>query len=202
MKNYFPKGLASASDRLGFLTALTVLITAAPTMAAENKITDLEIAKNDHQLELKLSATGKSDSSFYTLRGKNTIEANIFNTSLDLPEGNSFKSENPIAGVKALEINQIDSEHTQILISTEKGTPVEHLLEEQGGDLILSLNRVTKAQTLKKEIKEFGKQTVTNLKQTYKSALNKSENKDDDKTTVASGKDDGDVLIPNPEVSY
>jgi len=184
-------------NRLGFLTALTVLISAAPAMASENKITDIEIAKNNHQLELKLSATGDTDSSFYTLRGDNTIEANIFNTSLDLPEGNSFKSENPIAGIKALEINQIDSEHTQILISTEKGIPVEHLLEEQGDELILSLNRVTKAQTLKKEIKEFGKQAVTNLKQSYKSALNK----DNDKTIVASSKNDGDVLIPNPEIT-
>lgn len=189
MKNY--------CNRLGFLTALTVLISAAPAMASENKITDIEIAKNNHQLELKLSATGDTDSSFYTLRGDNTIEANIFNTSLDLPEGNSFKSENPIAGIKALEINQIDSEHTQILISTEKGIPVEHLLEEQGDELILSLNRVTKAQTLKKEIKEFGKQAVTNLKQSYKSALNK----DNDKTIVASSKNDGDVLIPNPEIT-
>ena len=196
MKNY-----CSACDRIGFLTALTVMITAAPAMAANNKITDLEIAKNDRQLELKLSATGKGESSFYTLRGKNTIEANIVNTSLDLPEGNSFKQENPIAGVKAIEINQIDSEHTQILVSTEKDVPIEHLFKEQGEDLILSLNRITKTQTLKKEIKEFGQQTVTNLKQTYKSALNKSENKDDDKKTVASGKDDGDILIPNPEVT-
>ena len=195
MKNY-----CSACDRIGFLTALTVMITAAPAMAANNKITDLEIAKNDRQLELKLSATGKGESSFYTLRGKNTIEANIVNTSLDLPEGNSFKQENPIAGVKAIEINQIDSEHTQILVSTEKDVPIEHLFKEQGEDLILSLNRITKTQTLKKEIKEFGQQTVTNLKQTYKSALNKSE-KDDDQKTVASGKDDGDILIPNPEVT-
>ena len=188
-------------NRLGFLTALTVMITAAPSIAAENKIIDLEIAKNHHQLELKLSATGKNNSSFYTLRGDNTIEANIFNTSLELPEGNSFIEKNPIAGVKALEINQIDSEHTQILISTEKGVPVEHLLEEEGNDLILSLNRVTKAQTLKQEIKEFGQQTVTHLKQTYKSAFNKSESKKQEKSTVASGKNDTDILIPNPEIS-
>ena len=210
MKDYCPQGflknialhtasLRSMSDRLGFLTALTVLIAAAPSMAAENKITELEIAQNNHQLELKLSAEGKGKSSFYTLRGDNTIEANIFNTNLELPEGNSFKSENPIAGVKTLEINQIDSEHTQIFISTEKDVAVEHLLEQQGDDLILSLNRVSKAQTLKQGIKEFGQQTVSNLKQTYKSALNKSEDKQG-KSTVASNQGDGDVLIPNPEI--
>ncbi|MEO1671295.1 MAG: secretin N-terminal domain-containing protein, partial [Cyanobacteria bacterium J06631_2] len=193
MKNYCPKG---------FLTALTVLIAAAPTMAAENKITDIEIAKNSHQLELKLSTTSKDDASFYTLRDDNTIEANILNTNLELPEGSSFKEENPLAGVKALEINQIDSEHTQILITTEKNTPVEHLLEAQGDDLVLSLNRITKAQTLKQGIKEFGQKTVTSLKQTYKSALAHSKTKGNDKETVASSKNnaESDVLIPNPEV--
>ena len=220
MKNYCTKGLASCSiastggtpatafraplrstsARLGFFSALAVMITAAPSLAASSTITDIEIAKNNSQLELKLLATGKDDASFYTLHGKNTIEANILNTNLDLPEGNSFKSENPIAGVKALEINQIDSEHTQILISTEKDVPVEHLLEKQGDDLVLSLNRVTKAQTLKKEIEELGQKTVTNLKQTYKSALGKSKTKDNDKELEIAEKDDSDVLIPNPEI--
>ena len=193
MKNY--------CDRLGFFSALAVMITAAPSLAASSTITDIEIAKNNSQLELKLLATDKDDASFYTIRGKNTIEANILNTNLELPEGNSFKSENPIAGVKALEINQIDSEHTQILISTEKDVPVEHLLEEQGDDLVLSLNRETKAQTLKKEIKQLGQKTVTNLKQTYKSALGQSKTKDNDKELEIAEKDDSDVLIPNPEIT-
>lgn len=205
MKNYCPKGLTplrSASDRLGFLTALTVMVTAAPSMAATNKITDLEIAKSNNQLELKLLATNKADASFYTLRGKNTIEANILNTTLDLPEGKSFKQDNPIAGVKALEINQIDSEHTQVLISTEADTAIESLFKQEGDDLILTLNRVTKADTLKQEIKEFGQKTMTNLKQTYKSALSQSKDKDNHKETVDAEKDslDSEVLIPDPEV--
>lgn len=177
------------------------MVTAAPSMAATNKITDLEIDKSNNQLELKLSATNKADASFYTLRGDNTIEANILNTSLDLPEGSSYKQDNPIAGVKALEINQIDGKNTQILISTEANTPVESLLKQEGDDLILTLNRVTKADTLKQEIKEFGQKTVTNLKQSYKSALGQSKDKDNEKAEDSNKADaDSDVLIPNPEV--
>ncbi|MEN9520955.1 MAG: ral secretion pathway protein [Cyanobacteriota bacterium] len=204
MKNYCPKGLLplrSTCDRLGFLTALTVMIAAAPSMAADNKITDLEITKSNHQLELKLSATNQKNASFYTLRGDNTIEANILNTSLDLPAGNSLQEDNPMPGVKALEINQIDNEHTQILISTEANTPVESLLKQEGDDLILTLNRVTKADTLKQEIKDLGQKTVNNLKQTYKSALGQSKDKDNEKTEDSTKAEaDSDVLIPNPEV--
>lgn len=213
MKNYCPKEflkdtashitpLRSASDRLGFLTALTVMLTAAPSIAATNKITDLEIDRDNNQLELKLSTTSQNNASFYTLRGDNTIEANILNTSLDLPAEKSFKKDNPLAGVEALEINQIDGKNTQILISTEANTPVESLFKQEGDDLILTLNRVTKADLLKQEVKEFGQKTVTNLKQTYKSALGQSKDKDNEKAGVDSSKNsaDSDVLIPNPPV--
>ncbi|MEM7758597.1 MAG: AMIN domain-containing protein, partial [Cyanobacteria bacterium P01_A01_bin.40] len=209
-------------DRLGFLTALTVMISAAPAIAAEHKVTDIELAKNSHQLELKLSTTSKveQNASFYTLRNDNTIEANLLNTDLDLPVGDSFKQVNPMPGVKAVEINQVDREHTQIIISTVADVPVEHLLEQQGDELILSLNRVTKTQSLKRELKQLGHQTVKNIKQTYrtiqapefirgtrpyKSALGQKKTKDDQKSTLASSKsksdsEASDVLIPNPEI--
>ena len=192
MKNY--------CNHLGFLSALAMIITAAPSLAASSTITDIEIAKNNSQLELKLLSNGEDEASFYTIRGKNTIEANILNTNLDLPEGTSFKSDNPIAGVKTLEINQIDSEHTQIFISTEKGVPVEHLLEKQGDDLVLNLNRITKVDALKQEIKEFSQKTVSNLKQTYNSAWSRAKNKDNDKKLEIASKD-RDILIPNPEIT-
>ncbi len=215
MKNYCPKGflkdtashiapLRSTSDRLGFLTTLTVMLACAPSMAAERTITDIELEKNSHQLELKLSAIDKADTkaSFYTLRDGNTIEANLLNTNLTLPQGKSFKQTNPIPGVKAVEVNQIDSKHTQIVVSTEADIPVEHLLEQQGNELILSLNRVTKAQTLQREVTEFGHQTIKNIKQTYKSALGQKKTKDDEKSSLDSDKNnaDSDVLIPNPEI--
>ncbi len=214
MKNYCTKALAphrpkgltplrSTSDRLGFLTTLTVMLACAPSMAAERTITNIELEKNNHQLELKLAATNKADTdaSFYTLRDGNTIEANLLNTNLTLPQGKSFKQINPIPGVNAVEVNQIDSKHTQIIVSTEADIPVEHLLEQQGDNLILSLNRVTKAQSFQREVTEFGHQTVQNIKQTYKSALGQKKTKDDEKSSLDSDKNnDSEVLIPNPEI--
>jgi type IV pilus assembly protein PilQ len=191
-------------DRLGFLTTLTVMLMAAPSIAAERKITNIELDTNNNQLELKLATSNKSvDASFFTVRNGNTIEANLLNTNLDLPQGNSFKQENPLPGIKAVAINQVDQEHTQILIDTEPGIPVEHLLKSQGNNLILSLNRVTKAQSFQREIKQLSQQAITNIKQTYKSALGEKQTKDNEKLTETSSKnnsENSDILIPNPEV--
>lgn len=193
------------SDRL-ILTALAMIVTAAPAMAAERTITDIEIEKNKNNAGLELKLSGKKnnpDSSFFSLRRGNIIEANLLNTNLNLPEGKSFKQENPLPGVKALEINQIDREHTQIIISTEANSAIEHLLEERENELILSLNRQTKAQSFKQEIEQFGQKTVKKIEQTYKTALGQKKTKDNEKNTTASDKqnvDDADVLIPNPEI--
>ncbi len=271
MKNY--------CDRLGFLTALTVMLMAAPSNAAERNITDIEIDRDNNQLELKLSANKRSseksnllhksplnppplptppqfwggndwsppslgeirgggdfksfspqpwgaggakaskssaktafqispnkadaDTSFFTLRKDNLIEANLLNTNLDLPAGNSFKQDNPIAGIKSIDVHQVDREHTQILISTEPDVPIEHLLEQQGDNLVLSLNRLTKAQSFQRELSQFGNKTVKQIKQTYKSALGQKKTKDNEKPTLVAQTDDlkkPDVLIPNPKI--
>lgn len=197
MKNY--------CDRLGFLTTLTVILMAAPSIAAENQITDIDLDKSNHQLELKLARTSKtnSEASFFTVRHGNTIEANLLNTNLDLGIGNSYQQDNPLPGIKAVAIKQVDPEHTQILIDTEPDMAIEHLLQQQGDNLILSLNRVTKAQSLQRGIKEFSQQAVSNLKQTYKSALGEKKTKDNVKEVETFDKneqDNSDVLIPNPEV--
>ena len=197
------------SDRLSFLTALAVLVTAAPSIAAEQTITDINLESNRDRLKLKLAADGKvnADASFYTLQQGNTIEATLLNTDLDLPEGNSFKQQNPLPGIKAVEIARRDRQHTQIVVTTEANAAIEPLLTQEEDALILSLNRETKAESLKRELKQFGQKTVKNLKQTYKSALGTKKTKDDSKEDAKSdlvaqqkNYDDSEVLIPNPEI--
>ena len=192
MKNY--------RDRLGFLTALTLMLVSTNAHAAERQITDVKLESNNHQLELKLSAT-ESDgaASFYTVRDGNTIEANLLDTNLDLSQGDSFKQLDPILGVTAVEINRVDNQHTQVVVSTAPDMAIEHLLEQRGDDLVLSLNRVTKAQSFQREVEQFGKKTAKKIEQTYKTALGQKRTKDD-KKSVSSKDTSNDVLIPNPEI--
>ncbi len=269
MKNY--------CDRLGFLTALTVMLMAAPSNAAERNITDIEIDTDNNQLELKLklsadkgsseklnllhksplnprqflqrreppqrtgspslgdsqssspqpwgaggakaskglaktafqisSKIADANTSFFTLRKDNLIEANLLNTNLDLPAGKSFKQDNPLNGIKSIDVHQVDQEHTQVLISTEPDMPIEHLLEQQGDNLVLSLNRVTKAQSFQRELSQFGNKAIKQIEETYKSAIGQEKTKDNEKPTekpiIVAQKDDSekpDVLIPNPDI--
>ncbi len=200
MKNY--------CDRLGFLATLTIILLAAQTtLAAERQITGIEVEKHKNEVELKLSASTDTDTdnsaSFFTVRNGNTIEANLLNTNLDLPQGDSFKQENLIPGVKAVEINTVDQKHTKITISTEDNVSIEHLLKQQGNDLILSLNGLTKAQSFQKGLQDLSQEAIKNIKQTYKSALGNQKTKGEEKLSATPSKnasEDSDILIPNPEI--
>ncbi len=186
-------------DRLGFLAGLTAMILAAQTaVAAENKITNIELDKSKNELELKLKTDLDTniDSSFFTLRDDNTIEANLLNTKLDLPEGNSFRQQQPFKGIQAIEIHQIDGEHTQIIISTEPDIALEHLIEQHGKEIILSLNKeASPKRSLSRELKQFGQQAIENIKNTYKSAFKGKQTKGEEKSEIVNSKDNPEIVI-------
>ncbi|MGF1541636.1 MAG: secretin N-terminal domain-containing protein [Pleurocapsa sp.] len=196
-------------DRLGFLAGLTVMMLASQTaVAAENKIIDIQLDKQQNEIELKLNneITSDSNSSFFTLHHGNTIEANLLNTKLDLPEGNSYRQEQPFKGVEAIEIHQIDGEHTQIVISTESEITLEDFIQQNGQEIILSLAPEAK---LSVDLKQIGKQAIENLKNTYKSAFNSQQTKGEAKSevnskenseVVISNSDNSNILVPNPEI--
>jgi type IV pilus assembly protein PilQ len=188
-------------DRLGFLAGLTVMVLAAQTaVAAENKITDIELNKEQQEIELKLNneISSDSNSSFFTLRNGNTIEANLLNTKLDLPEGNSYRQEKPFKGIEAIEVHQLDGEHTQIIITTESDIASENFIQQHGKEIILSLAPEAKFPV---DLKQIGKQAIKNLKNTYKSAFDSQQTKGDEKSeTLISNSNNSDVLVPNPEI--
>ena len=197
MKNY--------CDCLGFLTGLTVILLAAQTsLAAEQKITAVQLEQNGNEVELKLGTKGKTNnaSSFFTVRRGNLIEANLLNTELQLPEGDSFRQDNPLPGIKTLEIHRLDGDHTQITVDTEKDAAIDHLLQQKGQEIVLNLSRPTLKESIQSRIKDLSQKAVKNIKQTYKSTV-ASQTKDNDKphnSVIEYNSLDSDVLIPNPEV--
>jgi type IV pilus assembly protein PilQ len=188
-------------DRIGFWAGLTaILLVASPSLAAQQKITEVKINESQNDLELKL----KNDvsPSFFTVREGNIIKANLLHTDLDLPQGKSFRQENPLPGIKTVEINRLDQEHTQIIIATEEDISLENLIQQQGKDLILSFDRLQTSDSLSEKFNLA--QAITNIKNTYQSVVTGKQTKDDTKDSKIKKErefNQPDVLIPNPEVT-
>jgi type IV pilus assembly protein PilQ len=184
-------------DRLGFIAGLTVMVLAAqPSVAAQRQITGIDLESNDHQVELKLTTnTQDSQASFVTIRRGNVIEANLLNTELKIPQKSSFTRDNPLPGIQKVEVNSLDREHTKISITIEPGADIDEILQQQGKDILLSLNEPTATQKFQK----FSLGAIDNLKQIYHNAIASKQTKDDEKPTSKSSAN-SDILIPNPDI--
>jgi type IV pilus assembly protein PilQ len=184
-------------DRLGFIAGLTVMVlTAQPSVAAQRQITGIDLESNDHQVELKLTTnTQDSQASFVTIRRGNVIEANLLNTELKIPQKSSFTRDNPLPGIQKVEVNSLDREHTKISITIEPGADIDEILQQQGKDILLSLNEPTATQKFQK----FSLGAIDNLKQIYHNAIASKQTKDDEKPTSKSSAN-SDILIPNPDI--
>ena len=192
MKNYY--------NQIRFLTtAVLIFLVANPSKAANRQIAGVKLNSTNKGIELRLKTAEKSGnpSSFFTVSGDNSLEANLINTELKLPQGTNFHRENPFPGIAEIAVRQLDENNTQISISGDRGVVVKPTLQEQEGEIVLSLTPDAKTKKsslqstlvrLKSSFKEVIAQLPTQKKQVNSSRSNNP------------GRQNSDVLVPNPEI--
>lgn len=199
MNNYY--------DRLGFVAGLTVMVLAAqPSLAAQRQITGIDLNTSNHTVELKLATNAKnkpSKASFFTIRHGNVIEANLLNTELKLPQKSNFKQDNPLPGIKTVEIKALDREHTKIAITIEPGADIEEILKQQGQDILLSLDRPNITEKFYNGLQKLSSNAIDNFQQTYRDAIASNQTKNERKPSHKSKVNpsaNSEVLISNPDI--
>ena len=193
MKNYY--------NQIRFLTtAALIFLVANPSKAANRQIDGIKLNSTNNGIELRLKTAEKSGnpSSFFTVSGDNSLEANLINTELKLPQGTNFHQENPFPGITEIAVRQLDENNTQISISGEKSVAVKPTLQEHEGEIVLSLT--PDAKTPKSSLHS----TLVRLKSSFKDAIAKLPTRK--KQVDSSAKDnnpgtqDSNILVPNPEI--
>ena len=193
MNNYY--------NQIRFLTtAALIFLVANPSKAANRQIAGVKLHSTDNGIELRLKTAEKAgnNSSFFTVREDNSLEANLINTELKLPQGKNFHQKNPLPGITEIEVRQLDENNTQISISGEKGVAVKPALKEQEGEIVLSLT--PDAKTKQSSFQE----TLTRIKSSFKDALaqlpGQKEKVYSTPRNSNPGTQNSNVLVPNPEI--
>ncbi|RAM52236.1 MAG: general secretion pathway protein GspD [Hapalosiphonaceae cyanobacterium JJU2] len=98
------------------LGATTIVFLAAqPVKAQVTQITDVQLKTVNGGVNVVLkTSSGSRPQIFMTQRGK-TLVADIINTQLRLPQGNSFRKENPIPGIASIQVTQLDTNSIRVL---------------------------------------------------------------------------------------
>ena len=116
------------------------LLAAQPVWAAATQVTAVELNRSGEQLELMLETqAGDERPQIFTVSRGNDLVADIWNTQLNLKEGNSFQQANPMPGITAIKVSQLDSSSIRVTVQGAEGPPKGQILQSQTGGITLGI---------------------------------------------------------------
>ncbi len=119
--------------------AVVVLMATQPGYTQIAKITNIQLNQTNSGLNLVLgTSTGKRPQVFTSKRG-NSFVADIINTQLQLPQGDTFRQVNPAPGVVSVIINRLDANSIRIVVTGTNSAPNGQISDRNGKGLTLSL---------------------------------------------------------------
>ncbi|MEP6516975.1 AMIN domain-containing protein [Microcoleus vaginatus] len=116
-----------------------VLIAQAPVWAAPTQVTGVQVSQGNNGVNIVL-ATEKGDRpQVFAINNGNTYQATIINTQLRLPQGNSFRQDNPAPGISSVEISQVEANSIRVVVAGTNGVPNGQIVPGQGQSIVLSV---------------------------------------------------------------
>ncbi|GAX39421.1 type II and III secretion system protein [Tolypothrix sp. NIES-4075] len=118
--------------------AAFVFVAAQPVSAQTTQITDVQLNPVDGGINLVLKTSSGSRPQVFTTKQGKSLVADIINTQLRLPQGNSFRQDNPAPGITSVAINQLDANSIRVTVIGEKGVPNTQPVKRGGSGITLS----------------------------------------------------------------
>ncbi|MEG3931375.1 MULTISPECIES: AMIN domain-containing protein [unclassified Microcoleus] len=116
-----------------------VLIAQAPVLAVPTQVTGVQISQGNNGVNIVM-ATEKGDRpQVFAINNGNTYQATIINTQLRLPQGNSFRQDNPAPGISSVEITQVEANSIRVVVAGTNGVPNGQIVPGQGQSIVLSV---------------------------------------------------------------
>ncbi len=121
------------------LTSSVATLIAMPAQAQVAQVTNVRLNQTPSGLQVILETQdGRPLQSFTASNGRIFI-ADIITTQLRLPDGNSFRANNPAPGINSVEVIPLDTNSIRVRIVSETDTPVAQI-QRSDRDFILSVN--------------------------------------------------------------
>ncbi|MEH2044039.1 AMIN domain-containing protein [Nostoc sp.] len=104
-------------------TAAFVFLTAQPVWAQISQVTGVQLNPVNGGISVALkTSSGSRPQVFTTKRGK-ALVADIINTQLRLPQGNTFRQDNPAPGIASVEVSQLDANSIRVTVTGSNNAP-------------------------------------------------------------------------------
>jgi type IV pilus assembly protein PilQ len=124
-----------------FSSVAGVIVAQAPVFAAPTQVTGVQVSQGNNGVNIVL-ATQKGDRpQVFAINSGNTYQATIINTQLRLPQGNSFRQDNPAPGISSVEISQVEANSIRVVVAGTNGVPNGQIVQGQGQGITLNVAR-------------------------------------------------------------
>lgn len=119
-------------------------------LAAATQVTAVQLNPTDNGVEVMLK-TSEGDRSgkdtvlrpqMFTLSRDNELTADVLNARLSLPEGDSFRQENPAPGIQSIVVSQRDDNSVRVTVSAANSTPTGQISQDKEQGITLKVNSV------------------------------------------------------------
>ncbi|MDY6896955.1 MAG: AMIN domain-containing protein [Cyanobacteriota bacterium] len=123
-----------------FGTAVSVLLVSQPVLAqATTQITGVKLNEADGGVNLVLKTSDGSRPQVFTTKRGDALVADIINTQLRLPQGSSFRQDNPSDGIASVSIGQLDANSVRVVIKGTGNAPDTRPVERKQNGLTFAL---------------------------------------------------------------
>lgn len=117
------------------------LLATQPVWAATTQVTGVQLNPTGSELKLILETkAGDTRPQIFTVHRGNELVTDILNTQLSLSKGESFRQENPMPGVTALVVSQLDANRVRVTVSGTKSAPTGQILQSNPESITLGIS--------------------------------------------------------------
>lgn len=117
-----------------------VLLATQPAWAAATQVTDVRLNPTNDGVEVILKTSQGERPQIFTVSRRNAFIADITNTQLRLPQGNSFRQKDPAPGIAAIEVTQLDANSVRVTVSGANTAPKGDIVSRAAGGITLNFS--------------------------------------------------------------
>ncbi|MCW5314368.1 AMIN domain-containing protein [Nostoc sp. KVJ3] len=121
-------------------TAAFAFLASQPVLAQISQVTDVQLKPVNGGVSVALkTSSGSRPQVFTTQRGK-ALVADIINTQLRLPQGNTFRQDSPAPGIASVEVSQLDANSIRVTVTGSSNVPSSQPVVRSQNGITLSFS--------------------------------------------------------------
>lgn len=121
-----------------FLATQPVLFfSTLPAVAQSTQVTGIKLNAVDGAVKIVLDTNAGDRPQIFTTQRGNTLVADVINTQLRLPNGKSFRQDNPTPGITSVTVNQLDGNSIRVMVTGNAAAPETQPVQRATNSLTL-----------------------------------------------------------------